>query len=61
MTLTVELSNATYQAFQEWIRRHGRDGETVDEALTVLLEEELSRDGEAYDQWRCRQEQGVSR
>lgn len=52
MTRTVELSHATYIAFQEWQDRHGRDGESFDQSLAYLLEEELSRDAEAYDQWR---------
>lgn len=51
-THTIELSDATYREFMAWIDRHGRDGDTPDEALAVLLEEELSRDGEAYDQRR---------
>lgn len=52
MTRTVELSDATYRALQDWIARHGRDGESFDQALAYLLDEELSRDAEAYDQWR---------
>lgn len=53
-THTVEMSDATWRALQDWIARHGRDGDTPDEALAYLLDEELSRDGEAYDQWRQR-------
>lgn len=49
---TITLSAATYREFQDWIRRHGRDGDTPDEALAYLLDEEYSRDAEQQDQAR---------